>query len=115
MRVDPRPARARQAPGRPSRVIGCSHVVTYVITTGGRGSYAMVTLKLTQIGNSVGAVFPKEALAKLGVGKGDTLYLTEAPDGALQISPYDPAVARQVAIGEEIMDEFRDTLRILAK
>jgi putative addiction module antidote len=75
----------------------------------------MVAIKLTQIGNSVGAIFPKEALAKLGVGKGDTLYLTEAPDGALRISPYDPAVARQIALGEEIMDEYRDTFRALAK
>ena len=34
----------------------------------------MSALKLTQIGNSVGVILPKELLAKLGVGKGDTLY-----------------------------------------
>ena len=75
----------------------------------------MITLKLTQIGNSVGVILPKEALTKLGVGKGDTLYLTEAPGGDLRISSYDDEVARQISLGEEIMDEYRDTFRALAK
>ena len=44
----------------------------------------MVTLKLTQIGNSVGAVFPKEALAKLGVGN-----RTEAVGKASQLGLID--------------------------
>jgi putative addiction module antidote len=78
-------------------------------------SDAMIALKLSQIGNSVGVVLPKEALVKLGVEKGDTLYLTDAPGGGLQIAPYDPEVARQIALGEEIMDEYRDTFRALAK
>ena len=75
----------------------------------------MITLKLTQIGNSVGVILPKEALAKLGVAKGDTLYLTEGPGGDMRISAYDEEVARQIAIGEEVMDEYRDTFRALAK
>lgn len=75
----------------------------------------MIALKLTQIGNSVGVVLPKEALAKLGVEKGDVIYLTEASGGAMQITPYDPEVARQIALGEEIMDDYRDTFRALAK
>ncbi|HJV42441.1 AbrB/MazE/SpoVT family DNA-binding domain-containing protein [Caulobacter sp.] len=75
----------------------------------------MIALKLSQIGNSVGVVLPKEALIKLGVEKGDTLYLTEAPGGGMQIAPYDPEVARQIELGEEIMDEYRDTFRALAK
>ncbi len=75
----------------------------------------MIALKLTQVGNSVGLLLPKEALTKLGVGKGDVLYLTEAADGSQRIGPYNPEVARQVALGEEIMDEFRDTFRALAK
>ncbi len=41
----------------------------------------MSALKLTQIGNSVGVILPKELLAKLGVGKGDTLYAIDQPDG----------------------------------
>lgn len=75
----------------------------------------MFALKLTRIGNSVGVVLPKEALAKLGVDKGDVVYLTDAPDSAMTLSSYDPRVARQLALGEEVMDEFRDTFRALAK
>lgn len=75
----------------------------------------MIALKLTQVGNSVGVVLPKEALAKLGVEKGDVVYLTEAPDGDMRISVYDPAVAEEIAMGEAFMDEYRDTFRALAK
>ena len=53
----------------------------------------MIALKLTQIGNSVGVVLPKEALAKLGVEKGDTLYLTESAGGDMRLSSYSAAVA----------------------
>ena len=75
----------------------------------------MISLKLTQIGNSLGVVLPKEALAKLGVGKGDTLYLTEAPGGDMRISAYSEEIARQIDLGEEVMADYRDTFRALAK
>lgn len=75
----------------------------------------MIALKLTQIGNSVGVILPKEALAKLGVEKGGVIYLTDAPSGEMRISAYDPAVAEELAAGEAFMDEYRDTFRALAK
>ena len=71
-------------------------------------------LKLTQIGNSVGVILPKEILARLRVAKGDTLFITEAPDGVM-LTLYDPEVAEQVEAGREFMREFRDTFRELAK
>ncbi len=46
------------------------------------------TVKITTIGNSVGIVLPKEILNHLHVEKGDSLYITESPDG-IQLSPYD--------------------------
>lgn len=75
----------------------------------------MITLKLTQVGNSVGVVLPKEALAKLGVEKGDVVYLTEGADGAMRISAYNDEVAEEIALGEKLMDQYRDTFRALAK
>ena len=75
----------------------------------------MITLKLTQIGNSVGVVLPKETLAKLGVEKGDVVYLTDAPGGDMRLSAYNPGVAEEIALGEAFMDEYRDTFRALAK
>jgi len=70
--------------------------------------------KIIQIGNSVGIVLPKEALAALHAKKGDTVILSAAPDG-LRVSAYDPEVQKQVDAGREVMRDYRDTLRALAK
>lgn len=74
----------------------------------------MHVLKLTQIGNSVGAIFPKDLLAQMQLEKGDEFYVTNTPDG-LRITPYDPEFEEQMRIGREIMKERRDVLRELAK
>ena len=74
----------------------------------------MAALKLTQIGNSVGVILPKEVLARLKVEKGDTLYLTDAAIGVM-LTPYDPALDAQVEAGREFMREYRDTFHQLAK
>lgn len=75
----------------------------------------MIALKLTQVGNSVGVLLPKEALVKLGVQKGDTLYLTDGSEGDMRLSAYSPGVAEEIALGEAFMDDYRDTFRALAK
>jgi putative addiction module antidote len=74
----------------------------------------MTALKLTKIGNSVGAVFPKEVLARMRVGAGDVVYLTETPDG-VRVTPYDPDFERQMEIGEKVMKKRRAVLRELAR
>lgn len=74
----------------------------------------MQSLKLTQIGNSVGVILPKEILARLKLEKGDTVFVTETPDG-FAITPYDPALEEQINAGREFMREFRDTFHQLAK
>jgi len=74
----------------------------------------MHALKLTQIGNSVGVILPKEVLARLKVEKGDTLFITDTPAG-LTLTPYDPAFEKQLEVGREFMREYRDTFRALAK
>jgi putative addiction module antidote len=74
----------------------------------------MPALKVTQIGNSVGVVFPKEMLAHLKIGKGDTVFLTEMP-GGYRLTPYDPDLAEQLDAGREFMREFRDAFHELAK
>ena len=63
----------------------------------------MIPLKLTQVGNSTGAVFPKEALNALNARKGDTLYLTQAPDGSMRISAYNDRVAGQIDAARTVM------------
>jgi putative addiction module antidote len=74
----------------------------------------MHMLKLTQIGNSVGVILPKEALARLKVEKGQSVFLTDTPDG-YAMTPYDPALEDQLQAGRAFMSEFRDTFHQLAK
>lgn len=74
----------------------------------------MVALKLTQIGNSLGFVLPKEAQARLKVTKGDAVFLTESPDG-YRITPYNPDFGVQMEAARAVMRKRRDVLRELAK
>ncbi len=72
------------------------------------------TVKITSIGNSAGIILPKELLEKLRVSKGDTLTVTETPDG-LHLNPYDDDFATAMSLAEEIMREDRDILKKLAQ
>lgn len=72
------------------------------------------TAKIIQIGNSVGIVLPKEILAQLRVDKGDTLYITEAPDG-LRLTANNPALAAKLDALEQVMRDNRDVLKRLAE
>jgi putative addiction module antidote len=74
----------------------------------------MTTLKITQIGNSLGVVLPRELLARLKLEKGDSLFVTDTP-GGVALTPYDPALEEQLALGREFMREYRDTFHRLAK
>lgn len=74
----------------------------------------MATLKLTQIGNSLGVILPKEVLARLKLEKGDTVFVTYTPNG-ITISPQDPTFEEQLEMGREFMREYRDTFKALAK
>jgi putative addiction module antidote len=74
----------------------------------------MHVLKLTQIGNSVGVILPKEALSRLKLGKGESVFLTETNDGYV-LTPYDPALEEEIAAGRAFMHEYRDTFHQLAK
>ena len=74
----------------------------------------MSSLKLRAIGNSIGVLLPKEILARLKVGEGDTLHVVETKDG-IMLTPLDPRVAEQIRLGREVMHQYRDTLRALAQ
>jgi putative addiction module antidote len=74
----------------------------------------MGALKLTTVGTSTGAVIPKEMLTRMKVGKGDTLYAIETPEGYL-LTPYDPSIEDQLNAGRKFMKQYRDTFKALAK
>lgn len=71
-------------------------------------------LKVTKIGNSAGVILPKELLARLRVELGDTIFVSESPDG-IRLTASNPDFATKMAVAEAIMREDRDILRVLAK
>ncbi len=75
----------------------------------------MVELKVVKVGNSLGVRLPRPVLDRLHLENGDTLILTEAPDGGFRLTPYDPEFERQMEIAEKGMRRYRNTLRALAK
>lgn len=74
----------------------------------------MLKVKVTQVGNSMGILLPKEALNKMKAEKGDTLYLVEGPDG-YTVTPYSQDFEEQMGVAEKVMKKYRNALRELAK
>ncbi|GAA4424652.1 AbrB/MazE/SpoVT family DNA-binding domain-containing protein [Bremerella cremea] len=74
----------------------------------------MTTIKIREIGNSLGVVLPKELIARLRVSKGDQLFVQETADG-IRLTAYDPEFQKQMEIAERVMREDRDALRALSK
>jgi putative addiction module antidote len=74
----------------------------------------ILELKLRKIGNSVGVILPKEALSHLKVDEGDTVALTETPDG-YRLSQSQSDFAKTMAVMESLSKRYRNTLRELAK
>jgi putative addiction module antidote len=78
----------------------------------------VIEVKVRKVGNSLGLVLPKEALARLNAGEGDTLTLTDAPGGGLRmtLSPEgQEQFANQMKAAESVIRRYRNTLRELAK
>ncbi|THF67064.1 AbrB/MazE/SpoVT family DNA-binding domain-containing protein [Pseudothauera nasutitermitis] len=71
-------------------------------------------LKITTVGNSAGVILPKELLARLRVEKGDELYAIETPDG-IRLTAYDPTLAAQMAVAEQVMRKRKALLHKLAQ
>ena len=71
-------------------------------------------LKLRKVGNSLGVVLPKEALAHLKIEEGDTIMLTETQDG-MRLTAGNPEFARTMAVFESLNRRYRNALRELAK
>jgi len=54
-------------------------------------------------------------VTRLNCGDGAKLFLVEAPEGEYRLMPYDPAFEKKMALAEDIMGRYRNTLRELAK
>jgi putative addiction module antidote len=74
-----------------------------------------LALRVTTVGNSEGVILSREVRDRLGVHKGDTLYLTPAPNNSYRMTAHDPEFAAQMAAFDEVMREDRDVRRELSK
>jgi putative addiction module antidote len=74
----------------------------------------MTMLKLVRIGNSVGVVLPKELLAKLGTGEGDTICATVQSDG-IRLTSADPKFLSRLLVTHRVAQVRRAVLMDLAK
>jgi len=74
----------------------------------------MMRATVTRIGNSTGVILPKEAAARLKVKKGDSVFLTEMPEGYI-LTPYDPEFEAQMEAARRGMAKYRNTLHELAR
>lgn len=74
----------------------------------------MLKLKLTTIGSSVGVILPKEALSRLKVDKGDSIFLSEEKDG-FRVTPYNPEFETAMESARRVMKRRRNALRELAR
>ncbi len=72
-------------------------------------------IEIKKIGNSEGLILPKELMQRLDLKRGQVLHVTELAGGGLQLLPYDPDFEKTIEIADEVMDEYRDTLAVLAK
>ena len=71
-------------------------------------------LKLIPIGNSTGAVFPKDLLRELGAVQGDSLIVTRTPTG-IELRAGDPEFEADMVIMRDVMRRRQSALRELAK
>lgn len=74
----------------------------------------MHPLKLIRIGDAVGVVLPREALARLERSSGDTVFLTESRQG-LTLTPHNPATQQQLDVGREFVGAYRTALKALLR
>jgi putative addiction module antidote len=75
---------------------------------------AMLHMKIRKIGNSYGVILPKEMLNDLGATEGSEIIAHKSPNG-YTIYAGDPKFEAQMKIARQVMDEYRDVLRELAK
>ncbi len=72
------------------------------------------TLKVRQLGNSLGVVLPKDVLARLGASEGDEILITKTETG-LRLHRKDAEFEDPMRRAEMIMARYPNTLRALAK
>jgi putative addiction module antidote len=74
----------------------------------------MNALELVEVGDSLGVILPDALLARLKLGDGDTLFLTETANG-LMLTKTDPVLEGTMSQAKTIMKKRSKVLRALSK
>jgi putative addiction module antidote len=74
----------------------------------------MATLKVTQVGNSLGLILPREVVERLKLEKGDDVAMVATANG-IEITPFDPDFDKKMATARRVTRRYRNALRELAK
>ncbi|MBS9386095.1 hypothetical protein BMF77_00690 [Dolichospermum sp. UHCC 0315A] len=74
----------------------------------------MYTLKIRKVGNSLGLTLPKEALEKLKVQEGDSVFVTETPAGVM-ITSCNPDFEKAMEAYKKVSTKYRNALHELGK
>ena len=72
-------------------------------------------LQIRKIGNSLGFILPKDLLARLDLKEGDKMHVVEQAERGVKLSAYDPKQAKVMSIARQVVVEYKDTVRALAK
>ena len=71
-------------------------------------------VKVRKAGASLGVVLPKELLAELGLGEGDTLYPMRTQEG-VELIHYDPDSRQAIEAGRKFMRRYPNAMKKLAE
>ena len=69
---------------------------------------------ITQIGNSLGIIIPKEILVSMNAQKGQSILMEPTPSG-FSVKCYDEEIEEQINAAKEGMAQYRNALRKLAE
>ena len=71
-------------------------------------------VKVRKVGASLGVVLPKELLAELGLGEGDTLYPVRTP-GGVELTRHGPDFEQAIEAGRTFMRRNPSAMKKLAE
>ena len=72
------------------------------------------SLKVRQVGSSLGVILPRDVVNLLNVNKGDTIYIAQS-QGAFRIIADDPNFPRAMSSYRRVARRYRNALRQLAQ
>ncbi|MBD1821016.1 AbrB/MazE/SpoVT family DNA-binding domain-containing protein [Cyanobacteria bacterium FACHB-DQ100] len=74
----------------------------------------MDNLKIEKVGDSLGVALPEEIVQKLQVKEGDTVDISETPDG-VEITNRAPNLEKAMQAYQKINEKYKNALRELSK